>query len=91
MRLQAVAEVLVLRGREEEGGRLGLWARCSMSHGVSDHRRQSPSPLGKRQWSTSGAVCLGRIICKMGNGLQAGLDSGLRTAELSLPHTTSQP
>lgn len=60
VRPQAVTEVLVLRAREEECGRLGLWMGALCGTG-SDPRRQRPSP-GERainQWSRAGAVCLG--------------------------------
>lgn len=48
MKLQAVAEVLGLRGREGEGGGLGLWASSSVPRGAgSGPCRQKPCPREK--------------------------------------------
>lgn len=87
-----MAEVLGLRGGGGgKGGRLGLWARGSVSHGVgSDPCRQSPCPREKAtgHWSGAGAGYLGHLVCNLEIGLQARLDSGRGTDKLSLPHRT---
>lgn len=89
MRPQVVAEGLALRDREGEGGRLALWARSSVWHGVGpDPCRQSPSPREKE--SNKPLVQGWSLICKVGTKLRARPDSGLGTGELSLPHGTSR-
>lgn len=59
VRPQAVTEVLALRGRKEECGRLGLWMGDLCGTG-SDPWRQRPSPHERaiNQWSRAGAACL---------------------------------
>lgn len=70
VRPQAVAEVLVLRGREGEGGRLALWARGSVLCGVGlGPCRQSPCP---RRKSHKPLVQGWSLICKVGTGSRQG-------------------
>lgn len=91
-RPQAIAKVLVLKGRVVESGRLGLWSRGSMSHRVdSDPCGQSRSPPHLSQWSRLELGAWGCISYQMENGLQTKL--GIASGLLSLPclHKTSWP
>lgn len=55
VRPQAEAEVLGLRGRQGECGRLGLWARGPLLYGAgSDPCRQRPAPGKEPQASSPG-------------------------------------
>ena len=85
---QAVTEVLALRGREEECGRLGLWPGALCGTG-SDPWRQRPSPHERaiNQLSRAGAACLGCFLWKMGQVLykQDGPKHHLYLSHTSFP------
>lgn len=90
VRPQAIAEVLVLRGRVAESGRLGLWSRGFMPHRAdSDPCGESPRPPHPSQWPRPELGAWECISYQMENELQTKL--GTASGLLSLPclHKTS--